>query len=300
MDFLQLQTFKAIVDEGSVLGASEALHCVQSNVTARIRALEHAVGVKLFLKQGRRLQLTPSGKTLLGYADRILALSREAAAALHPDSEPDGEFSLGAIESSATSRLPGVLARYHAAFPKVRVNLVTDTSLNLLDEVEHCRVDAALIAGPACVEAEVRGTVVIEELYREPVVLIAPASAEDVARAADLNGATLLMWPVGCPYRATMERWLAANDVTPGRILSYGSYATIVACVGAGVGFSLVPRGVYQRYRLEANIVAHTVEALEEVPNYFVRNPGVDVHPAREAFLKMFQTCLVDAQPSPV
>lgn len=232
MDFLQLQTFKAIVDEGSVLGAAEALHCVQSNVTARIRSLEHTVGVKLFHRQGRRLQLTPSGRTLLGYADRILALSREASAALNPSSEPSGDFSLGAIESSATSRLPAVLARFHAAYPKVRLNLVTDTSLNLLDEIQHGRVDAALIAGTACLEAQAQAFVVADEIYREPIVLVAPARADTVHEAADLAGATLLMWPPGCPYRATMEQWLASNTVTPGRILSYGSYATIVACVG--------------------------------------------------------------------
>lgn len=177
MDFLQLQTFKAIVDEGSVLGAAEALHCVQSNVTARIRSLEHTVGVKLFHRQGRRLQLTPSGRTLLGYADRILALSREASAALNPSSEPSGDFSLGAIESSATSRLPAVLARFHAAYPKVRLNLVTDTSLNLLDEIQHGRVDAALIAGTACLEAQAQAFVVADEIYREPIVLVAPAGA---------------------------------------------------------------------------------------------------------------------------
>ncbi|WP_170935959.1 LysR family transcriptional regulator [Pandoraea sp. PE-S2R-1] len=300
MDFLQLQTFKAIVDEGSVLGAAEALHCVQSNVTARIRSLEHTVGVKLFHRQGRRLQLTPSGRTLLGYADRILALSREASAALNPSGEPSGDFSLGAIESSATSRLPAVLARFHAAFPKVRLNLVTDTSLNLLDEIQHGRVDAALIAGTACLEAQAQAFVVADEIYREPIVLVAPARADTVHEAADLAGATLLMWPPGCPYRATMEQWLAANTVTPGRILSYGSYATIVACVGAGVGYSLVPRGVYLRYRQEAAIVGHALDDLAAVPNFFVRHRGVDVHPAREAFLKVMREYVSEAQEAQV
>jgi len=103
------------------------------------------------------------------------------------------------------------------------------------------------------------------------------------------------MWPPGCPYRATMEQWLAANTVTPGRILSYGSYATIVACVGAGVGYSLVPRGVYLRYRQEAAIVGHALDDLAAVPNFFVRHRGVDVHPAREAFLRVMREYVAEA-----
>ena len=78
MELSQLRMLKAVVDRGGVQGASEYLHCVQSNVTARIRALEQSVGIDLFYRKNRRLQLTPGGKILLDYAERILALSQEA------------------------------------------------------------------------------------------------------------------------------------------------------------------------------------------------------------------------------
>lgn len=280
MDLAQLRTFKAVVDEGGVLGASEKLHCVQSNVTARIRALERSVGVQLFHRQGRRLQLTPSGRTLLDYADRILALSREAVAAVSLGDKPSGDFLLGAIESSATARLPSVLARFHASYPEVRLTLVTHSSAAIIEEIQRCRLDAGLVAGQP-----MDSGVAADEIYREPLVLVASASAPPIRRPRDLEGRAMLMWPVGCPYRSALERWLSANRIAPSRIVSYSSYGTIVACVGAGAGVSLVPRGVFVRYQKETKTAGYQLEGLDDVPNYFVWHKDVKLHPAREAFL---------------
>jgi len=82
MDLAELRIFRAVVHEGGVTRAAERLHRVQSNVTTRIRQLEEKVGTPLFIREGKRLHLTPSGQLLLGFADRLLALADEAAAVL--------------------------------------------------------------------------------------------------------------------------------------------------------------------------------------------------------------------------
>jgi len=116
MDLSDLRIFSAVVREGGITRAAELLHRVQSNVTTRIRQLEDELGVRLFSRQGKRLVLTPAGQTLLGYADRLLALASEAEAALH-DERPRGRFRLGAMESTAAVRLPGPLTLYAKRYP---------------------------------------------------------------------------------------------------------------------------------------------------------------------------------------
>ena len=64
MDLQALRIFKAVADEGSVTRAAGRLHYVQSNVTARLRGLEEALGTELFHRTGRRLAITPAGRTL--------------------------------------------------------------------------------------------------------------------------------------------------------------------------------------------------------------------------------------------
>ena len=76
-----------------------------SNVTTRVKQLEERLGTKLFLGGHRRLVLSAEARRLLGYADRLLHLSSEAEAALRSGA-PAGALQLGALESTAATRLP--------------------------------------------------------------------------------------------------------------------------------------------------------------------------------------------------
>ena len=87
MDFAALEIFRAVAQEGSVTRAAERLGRVQSNVTTRVQQLEEQLGATLFLREGKRMVLTPAGEALRGYADRLLALTEEARQSVHP-SEP--------------------------------------------------------------------------------------------------------------------------------------------------------------------------------------------------------------------
>ena len=106
IDLESLKIFRTVVDEGGVVRAAKKLNRVQSNVTTRIRQLEEDVGVSLFIREGKRLHLSPAGQVLLDYADRLLALAEEARHAVQ-DPRPRGIFRLGAMESTAAVRLPG-------------------------------------------------------------------------------------------------------------------------------------------------------------------------------------------------
>src|SRR2546421_11493697 len=141
MDLAELKIFKAVAEQGGITKAAAALHRVQSNVTTRVKQLEHRVGAKLFHRQGRRLVLSSEGKVLLAYADRLLRLADEAQAALKGHS-PHGLFKLGALESTAATRLQPVLARYHRDYPAVRLDLVTGTSGALGAQVVRGEIDS--------------------------------------------------------------------------------------------------------------------------------------------------------------
>ena len=73
MELSDLVVFRTVVSAGGVTRAANQLHRVQSNVTTRVKNLEDELGVALFIREGRRMQLTPAGKVLLGYAERIIA-----------------------------------------------------------------------------------------------------------------------------------------------------------------------------------------------------------------------------------
>src|SRR2546425_8358466 len=103
IDLTALEIFKTVAEQGSITKAAARLHRVQSNVTTRVKQLEERLGAQLFLRQHRRLVLSPQGKRLLGYADRLLHLSSEAETALR-NGTPAGTLQIGALESTAATR----------------------------------------------------------------------------------------------------------------------------------------------------------------------------------------------------
>lgn len=283
MELSQLNMFKVVAEQGSIVRASELLHCVPSNITNRIKLLEQELGVSLFIRQGRGLVISPSGKLFLGYANKILSLCQEARGALDPGAEPSGVLSIGAIESSATGRLPKLLSRFHQHHPAVQMQFSTGVWSQLMNDVLAYKLDGAVIA-----VKNQHPDIEHMEIYKEELVLIASPRLGKIHTPQDLRGKALFMWPEGCPYRTALTSWLGEHRV-PAAITSIASYGTILGCVSAGAGVSLVPRGVFEQFRMIGDLEGHTFAELMPVQNYFIWNRHSTAHRARDAFADLLE-----------
>ena len=237
IDFTDLQVFRVVVEEGGIIRAARKLHRVPSNVTKRIKQLESSMGVTLFHRDRQRLHLSPTGELLRGYADRLVQLSEEARAAVS-GTNPRGVLKLGALESTAASRLPGLLAAFHHRYPDVRLELTTGTNDFLVQAVAGRRLDAAFIAEPPSrILAHI-------PVFRERLAIISSADHPPIRRSQDIKSASLIAFPDGCAYRRVLQRWLGHDVFSTKRMLELGSYHAIVACVASGAGIALVPESV--------------------------------------------------------
>ena len=253
MDLAELRIFKAVAEQGGITRAAASLHRVQSNVTTRVKQLEARVGAKLFHRQGRRLVLSPEGKVLLAYAERLLDLSAEAQAAIRGHT-PHGVFKLGALESTSATRLPPLLARYHREHPAVRLELSTGTSGALVDRVLREALEAAFVAEPFDTRNLER-----RHAFTEELVLIAPKGHARIQAPRDIAERTVLAFTTGCSYRRRLETWLGRSSVVAERVMEYGSYHAIVACVAAGCGIAVVPRSVLRLASAEGQVSTHAL-----------------------------------------
>ena len=255
MDLTELRIFKAVAEQGGILRAASTLNRVQSNVTTRVKRLEERLGTRLFNREGRRLVLSPEGKVLLDYAERLLRLSSEAQAAVK-GTAPHGALKLGALESTAATRLPPVLARFHKAHPAVRLELATGTTGALAARVVRGELDAAFIAEPFTAR-----NLETEHAFTEELVLITPKGHPRVGTAKDLREATIRAFASGCAYRRRLEAWLGRSSMVAERVMEYGSYHAIVACAAAGSGIAIVPRSVLRASGMEAQLAVHPLPA---------------------------------------
>lgn len=238
MDFVDLQTFRAVVDHGGVTAAARHLHRVQSSISARLQALESRLGCALFERQGKGLLLTPEGRYLYGRSARIVRDMEALREELAPE-VPAAILRVGSMESTAAVRLAQPLAQLRRSHPQLELALRTGTTGALLAWLEQGEIDVALVAGPV-----LRGALEWQPVFEEELVLVAPRQP-GAARV-------LVTFSAGCAYREVALAWGRQQGEAFDGVVEIGSYHALVASVAAGMGVGLVPRSVLALSDVEA------------------------------------------------
>lgn len=192
------------------------------------------------------MQLSGAGESLQVYAERWLALEDEARQVLSGGRD-GGCLRIGSMESTAASRLPALLARYHTSHPGTRLELHTAPSRQLLEQVQAGRLDCAFLALPqALADADALGEMRLASTlaWKEDLHLLLPAHEAGARRPSELRTRSLAAFPPGCTYRGIAEALLGTARSAEWRIQELASYHAMVACVAAGACVALLPASV--------------------------------------------------------
>lgn len=254
MELSDLKIFRTVVEEGGITKAADKLLRVQSSVTTRIKQLEDNLGVELFIREGKKLHVSPAGRVLLDYAERLESLAEEARSAVHEEA-PHGTFRLGSMESTAAVRLPGPLTEFHRRYPQVDLQLTTGKSSPLARQVLSGDLDAALVAEPIATEPFDYEPVFVEEM-----VLVTRIDHPPIGPDSPVPS-TLIAFGHGCSYHRRLELWCESRGAMPMRTMDLASYHAILGCVVAGMGLALVPRLVLEAFPGRDQIKAHKMPA---------------------------------------
>jgi DNA-binding transcriptional LysR family regulator len=146
LDIDVLRTLVTAQRLGGFGRAAEQVGRSQSAVSQQIHKLEERVGLTLFRKQGRGLELTEAGETMLAYARKILELNDEALTALR-GAAIDGVVRFGLCADFAEVGLPAALGQFKRAHPSVRIEVTVDRNYLLLEKLDRGQLDLVLTLG---------------------------------------------------------------------------------------------------------------------------------------------------------
>lgn len=291
MDIGELRVFEAVARLGSMNRAAQELHTVQSNVTARIRGLEEELGVSLFLRRARGVSTTTAGQRLLPFVGRLTKLLADARSAVQDDGLPGGVLLLGSLETTTGLRLSPILTDFARKYPDVRLVLKTGTTRSLLDDVIECRLDAALVAGPV-----IHPDLQCEAVFEEELVLAtcrALRTLDDLRAAKDLR---TIVFRAGCSYRQRLEALLAELGIVTASPLEFGSLEAITSCVAAGIGITLLPKGIVAKAWQEGLIAVHELpDDVARAETLFVRRKDAYLTRAAASFLDRVRLARTEA-----
>lgn len=241
MELRHLETFRAIVDAGSFLEAARRTRYAQSTITLHVQQLEEELGLALFERAGRRVALTDAGRAFYDEAGRVLdrvASLRETMAAR--SSGAAGEVRLGAIEPTASVRLPAILARVCAARPRLSLAVEVAGTRSLCALVAAGDLDVAVASPPPA-----RLGLAFEPLFVEPLALLVPAghplARRRTVRVADLEGERVLLSDPQCVYRQRVEAALGARGASTHSGIEISSLLALRGAVEAGLGLAVIP-----------------------------------------------------------
>lgn len=233
-----LKMFITITQKGSISGAAEEMGYAQSNISTKLRQLENDLNTKLFFRTNRGITLTDSGKEFYAKAIKIVSLTDDAINQLQHPEQIHGSLKIGTLQTAASTFLPQILSNFHQQNPHVELSIETGTTLLSAQRVLNYELDGAIIGGKVSEQKLVTLPLMSEKLC------LVTANTNDI----DIKNSSLLVFPVGCAYRKTLESWLDSQQIMIHHPIEFNYLNAIIASVSAGLGISLLPQKVVQPY----------------------------------------------------
>lgn len=274
------------------------MNYAQSSVTAQIQALEKELGIVLFDRLGRSVQITDAGRTLLGYAHQILNLTEEAQSVVSGNSHPEGVLAVGAPETICTYRLPAVLRQFHNRYPEIQLAFRPMLDIDLHAGVRGGEIDVGFL-----LQEPLRSNgLIVENLVKEPLrVISAPdhrLAGFSMVTPADLEWETILLTESGCGYRHLFEHAITRDSIYSVVKLEFTSVEAIKQCVIAGLGIGFLPKIAVEKEIAQGLLCELAWEKPFQIYTQMVYSKEKWMSPAMKEFIRISREILGSAESS--
>ncbi len=242
MELRHLRYFEAVARLNHVTRAATELHVAQPALSKQLRDLEEELGVALFDRVGRRVQLTEAGAALLPHARAVMTQVEAARAAMAERvGLQRGLATVGAPPTVGTHLLPSALATFNARYPGIELRLREAGIATLLEQLAAGLADLAVVALPVD-----DPDLTVAPLFSEELVLAVspqhPLAHRTSVRLADMAEQPFVLSPTNYELRETTIVACRQAGFAPRVVLDGGEMDTLLRFVAAGLGVALVPQ----------------------------------------------------------
>lgn len=284
MDFKTLTYFITVAEELNFTKAAEKLFMSQPPLSNQIKSLEKELDTLLFIRGGRYLQLTESGKMFYRYAKEILALANKASSEVKSLGKGmTGKISIGLVEGSAPNIASKWIETFIHMFPGIKFRIVDGNSDELIDKLRSGLINLAVITSP-CDHTLLNSFKVGQEkitafMSKDNPLALLPGNSIPLKLLKDQP----LIVPSRQAHIDIIYKWFKEIDATPNIICEMDNYLDVAALSGSNIGISLFPK---TSYILNPQIVAKEVVDSERYIDYmFVWLKGKPLSLVYETFI---------------
>lgn len=283
MELHQLRSFAAVAEAGHLTRAAERLHLSQPAVSAHVKALEEELGVALFARSARGMQLTREGESLLAHARAVLESAGELErAARSLRRELSGDLRIALNSDAEFLRVRELLEALRAEHPRLAVHLPQSMSNLIAEEVRAGTLDGGFAYG----ECPPQGLEALRLAGIELVVVGPPAWRERLSSAtwAGLAREPWVWYSDALPCHASVMRLIAPHNARPNTVAVTDYEGTVKALVSSGAGLGIMRSDEGERCEQEGLAFVWPGGRLP-MNVYFLTRPERAEDPALRAFL---------------
>lgn len=250
-----IQIFVVVAETCSFRKAAEVLHRSQSAVSTQIKLLEEQIGVSLFHRTTRRVQLTSEGEQLLSHAQRAVASLEQGLREIREAANVQvGHIAMGCVPSIAATILPAVLAEFQRKRSSIRLELRELASVQLLEAIARQEISFGI--GP---EVEHASDFDFASITSEPIYALLPQAYwkpdHTAITLAELAALPVVLASASAALRNTLNQELALRGLEITNAFEVIQVQTMVAFAQAGLGVAILPRIMIPR-PLDASLQA--------------------------------------------
>jgi DNA-binding transcriptional LysR family regulator len=246
MELRHLRTIAAVAHHRSFTRAAEELHLAQSAISQQIRRLETELGVEVFRRSSRSVEVTPEGRLLVEHAHRVLAEVDH----LHSELEEltgllTGRVAIGGMYPTGPYDIPEVLAAFRASYPGVAIHMIEDTADALLALLREDALDLIYTAtDPDRLGDEFAATLLFQEEFVVAGAVGTPLLQRPHVTLDALTGEDLIAYRDNSALRRRLEGELERRALAPRNAFVCTEMAAVRALASKGLGVAVLPRSV--------------------------------------------------------
>jgi DNA-binding transcriptional LysR family regulator len=240
MDLRQLEILCAVAETGSFTGAGEKLHVSQSAISRQILLLEQDLNEPLFLRRGRRVQITPAGESLVALGRRVFGDISDTVRDITDRHQLRGRIRVAGGMTVCLYVFPLLLREFRRAHPDVEIRVVTGAMPLLLRQLRAGTVDVAFLTLPID-DPELEYSAAMHEELLLVMPPGHPLSKKTRVSPRDLIRQPFVLFEPGSNTRRAIDGFLAQSKVNPRIVLETENVEIIKALVKIGMGLTVIP-----------------------------------------------------------
>lgn len=286
-DLADLRAFIAVADLGSFSAAAQSLHLSQPALSRRVEKLEQALGLKLFDRTTRKVELNAMGRSFMPRARHVLYELENALLGMTELSDRlRGQVTVACVPSAVGAFVAKGLGEFHRQFPRIRVHLVDESATDVLLAVARAEADFG-ISYLGTQEPDLE----FDALFEEDFVMACPAGHALAQRSSvswsEMTEHECVMLAQGSGNRMLIDQALATRQTaTASRAWTceVRHVPALISLIEAGIGIGAVPRFSVPTSGSKGLVTVALVEPKVTRMIGIIRRRGRPLTPAAEAF----------------